>query len=194
MAPLSSASAAHKPPIPIRPGAALSYGVAAPPHSTAAPAPGLPPGRVTLAAAELQAQMAAQQQLGGWQQQQAAASGHPGQADPHAQLSHVQAQCKMLQSQVQQKDRELATLRQRAQQLERTAGGQPGGGGGPQAAVAAQRSAFAVGEMQRQLESYRQQLLFKEQEVGAGFWRGVLGRAQPRWAAVARDSWMVGWS
>lgn len=127
------------------------------------PQQGLPPGRVTLAAAELQTQMgaaAAAQQ--GWPGQQHGALSHL--LDPQAQLVAIQAemsrldgQNKNLTSTLQQKERELSALRQKA-----AAAAQPG------AAAQAQRSAYAVGEMQRQLESFRQQLQFKEQEVGAG--------------------------
>ncbi len=172
-----TANGLHKPPLPpaaSRQGAApsaVAFGGPPPPQQHGHPpqqqyAPpalqqqhGAPVGHVSAAAAELQARM-----------QQGAAQppyGAPG-GDAAAQLASVwqekgrlEGQNKQLQFTLAQKEKELASLKQRAAQLEKPAG--PAGGG-----PGAHRSAFQVGEMQRQLDSARQQLTFREQEVGAG--------------------------
>jgi DNA repair exonuclease SbcCD ATPase subunit len=138
---------------------------------------------VTLAAAELQAQ---QQQQPHWQQQQQQQQGLV--EDPQARLAQLQAECqalqarlssaegsnKLLKSNVDHKERELTALRQqlKQQQQQQGAGGAGSGGGagagsGGGGRGGLQHSAFAVGDMTKQLDSLRQQLLFKEQEVGA---------------------------
>ncbi|KAL4422827.1 hypothetical protein ABPG75_009024 [Micractinium tetrahymenae] len=127
---------------------------------------GVPPGRVSMAAAELQAQAAAAGPV-----QQAQWQGGAG--DPVGQLQQVQAelnrslgQNKLLASNMQQKEREVAALRQKLAALERGgAGAGAGAAGGPGAGPPQQRSAFAVTELQKQVDSLRQQLLFKDQEM-----------------------------
>lgn len=84
-------------------------------------------------------------------------------AQLQAELSRSEGQNKLLASNVQHKDRELSALRQQKAQLERAAAAGPGGA----AAAGPQRPSFALGELQRQLESMQRQLAFKEAEVGA---------------------------
>ncbi|KAL4448861.1 hypothetical protein ABPG77_007578 [Micractinium sp. CCAP 211/92] len=128
-------------------------------------ASGVPPGHVSMAAAELQSLAAA----GPVQQPQwrGTAAG-----DPAAQLQQVQAelnrsqgQNKLLASTMQQKERELAVLRQKLAALERGGGGGGGPAGSSVAGSQQHRSTFAVAELQKQVDSLRQQLLFKDQEV-----------------------------
>jgi DNA-directed RNA polymerase specialized sigma54-like protein len=135
---------------------------------------------VTLAAAELQAQQLPPHWQQQQQQQQALAE------DPQARLMQLQAECqalqarlssaegsnKLLKSNVDHKERELAALRQQLKQQQQQGGGGAGSGGGGAGSAGGgrgglQHSAFAVGDMTKQLDSLRQQLLFKEQEVGA---------------------------
>lgn len=135
---------------------------------------GAPVGHISAAAAELQACMP---QAAGQPPVDA-----PG-GDAAAQLSAVlqekgrlEGQNRHLLSTLAQKEQELTAVKQRASQLEKAAG--PAGAG-----PGAHRSAFQVGEMQRQLDSARQQLTFREQEVGAGKGAaaasGLAAREQP---------------
>lgn len=191
----AAANGMHKPPLPPmagRPGAgpgAAPYGGPqqqqgalrqqqyAPPTSHHLQH-GAPVGHISAAAAELQARMP-----------QAAGQppyGAPA-GDPATQLSAVlqekgrlEGLNKHLQSTLAQKEKELSSVKQRAAQLEKAAGPVAGGPGG----AAAHRSAFQAGEMQRQLDSARQQLTFREQEVGAGWlacWR-VMGAGSCCWS------------
>lgn len=118
-----------------------------------------------------------------------------GSTNPEAQLQQVQAelnrslgQNKLLASNMQQKERELAALRQKLAALERS-GGAVASGAAPDSGLQ-QRSAFTVSELQKQVESLRQQLLFKDQEVRAphlreaALWRGSQGRGQLAGAAL----------
>lgn len=162
---LGGAPAQHKPPMPSlpRPGAAPPAAYGGLPRPAPSAAPGLPAGHVSRAAAELQAQMA----LGGRQQPGGVPGAPPGQEAMAAQLAHVQTQYQMQQRQMQQKDQEIARLRQQVQQLESAArGGQ---------LTPAQQQQLA--ELQRQLQAARNEMVFKDQEVGAGEMREARTRA-----------------
>jgi hypothetical protein len=75
-----------------------------------------------------------------------------------AALSAQEGTNKLLRTNLEQVERDRATLRQRLAQLE----GRPGGGGaqGPGSGGSA-----VVGEMRKQVEQLKEQLMFKDQEV-----------------------------